>query len=301
MQPTSLPQLPGQALSHGAKRPTSARSRRRRGLNVRVNLNAADAGAGERARGRLGADRGPGRTCSGATTPRGRRWRRDASNAAWLLEEVYARDRRPGRHRRRRRRLRRRLALAQRRRPSGSGSAPTRRPAPPSGTPTRARPPQPGQGPAADRQQRRRSGQRHRHRRRAPASPTRACRSPWPRRSPSGSTPPGRPATATAAWTPAARAISSLVLGLADRQGRRHRRRAVLARGDRADHAQRLRLQAPARLDAAPMPAATSSPFTQDGDTLPLASPRQDAAGATHRRPRRAAHAQRPAAGHSPS
>lgn len=64
------------------------------GLNVRVNLNGADAALASE-------HEGPGAPTR--TWPHmlwrdhatGRRWRRDASNAAWILEEVYAATRDP--------------------------------------------------------------------------------------------------------------------------------------------------------------------------------------------------------------
>jgi hypothetical protein len=64
------------------------------GLNVRVNLNAADAAL---------ASEHEGSSAPSRTWPHmpwrdhasGRRWRRDASNAAWILEEVYAATRDP--------------------------------------------------------------------------------------------------------------------------------------------------------------------------------------------------------------
>ena len=64
------------------------------GLNVRVNLNAADAALASE-------HEGPG--APSRTWPHmpwrdhasGRRWRRDPSNAAWILEEVYAATRDP--------------------------------------------------------------------------------------------------------------------------------------------------------------------------------------------------------------
>src|SRR5512134_2319259 len=59
------------------------------GLNVRVNLNACDAAL---------ASEHEGASAPARTYPHmlwrdhasSRRWRRDASNAAWVLEEVYA-------------------------------------------------------------------------------------------------------------------------------------------------------------------------------------------------------------------
>src|SRR5512134_2069216 len=65
------------------------------GLNVRVNLNAADAALASESEGSSSPTR---------TWPHmlwrdhasGKRWRRDASNAAWVLEEVYAATADPG-------------------------------------------------------------------------------------------------------------------------------------------------------------------------------------------------------------
>ena len=143
------------------------------GLNVRVNLNGADAAL---------ASEHEGASAPTRTWPHmpwrdhasGKRWRRDASNAAWVLEEVYDADADPtatddaddG------------FAAGSRWINAAAGrvfvcadpaaGAAVWQPAGPATSRAKA--------PPEDRQQRDRRGQRHRDRRRQRARPTRACR-----------------------------------------------------------------------------------------------------------------------------